>query len=44
MWLFSPQELDSYLAWNGFDIVHTFGSFEEEAFHDDSEKQIFFAS
>ena len=41
MRLFFPQELDSYLEWNGFNINHKFGSFEEEAFNDDSEKQIF---
>ena len=27
--------------WNGFKILHKFGSFEEEAFCDHSEKQIF---
>lgn len=41
MRLFFPQELDSYLKWNGFNINHKFGSFEEEAFNDNSEKQIF---
>lgn len=41
MRLFFPQELDSYLESNGFDIIHKFGCFEEEAFNDDSEKQIF---
>ncbi len=41
MRLFFPQELDSYLEWNGFTIIHKFGSFEEEAFNDNSEKQIF---
>ena len=41
MRLFFPQELDSYLEWNGFKIIHKFGSFDEEAFCDDSEKQIF---
>ena len=40
MRLFFPQELNSYLEWNGFTIVHKFGSFEEEAFNDTSEKQI----
>ena len=30
MRMFYPQELDSYLEWNGFDIIHKFGSFEEE--------------
>ncbi|MFD0861553.1 class I SAM-dependent methyltransferase [Sungkyunkwania multivorans] len=41
MRLFFPQELDSYLKWNGFDIIHKFGNFDEEAFSDTSEKQIF---
>ena len=41
MRLFFPQELDAYLQWNGFRIVHKFGGFGEEAFRDDSEKQIF---
>jgi ubiquinone/menaquinone biosynthesis C-methylase UbiE len=41
MRLFYPQELDSYLERNGFNIIHKFGSFEEEAFNDHSEKQIF---
>jgi SAM-dependent methyltransferase len=41
MRLFFPQELDSYLKWNGFKIIHKFGSFEEKIFNDNSEKQIF---
>ena len=41
MRLFFPQELDAYLAQNGFTITHKFGSFEEAAFSDHSEKQIF---
>lgn len=41
MRMFFPQELDSYLKWTGFNIIHKFGSFEEEAFNDNSEKQIF---
>ncbi|WP_430409002.1 class I SAM-dependent methyltransferase [Kordia sp.] len=41
MRLFFPQELDSYLTWNDFNIIHKFGSFNEEAFTDTSEKQIF---
>lgn len=41
MRLFFPQELDSYLEWNGFNILHKFGGFENEAFNDNSEKQIF---
>lgn len=41
MRLYYPQELDTYLKWNGFTIVQKFGSFEEEVFSDHSEKQIF---
>ena len=41
MRVFFPQELDSYLEWIGFNIIHKFGGFEEEAFNDNSEKQIF---
>lgn len=41
MRLFFPQELDSYLKWAGFNIIHKFGSFEEEVFNDNSEKQVF---
>ena len=41
MRMFFPQELDSYLHHAGFQIVHKFGSFEEETFNDASEKQIF---
>lgn len=41
MRLFFPQELDSYLEWNGFKIMHKFGSFEEDAFEDHSAKQLF---
>ena len=41
MRMFFPQELDSYLERAGFDIIHKFGSFEEEAFNDNSEKQIY---
>lgn len=41
MRLFFPQELDSYLERGGFNIIHKFGGFEEEAFSDNSEKQIY---
>lgn len=41
MRLFFPQELDSYLEWAGFNILHKFGGFEEEVFSDNSEKQIY---
>ncbi len=41
MRMFFPQELDSYLELNGFNIIHKFGGFEEEVFENKSEKQIF---
>lgn len=41
MRMYFPQELDSYLKWFGFEIIHKFGSFEEEPFIDRSEKQIY---
>ena len=41
MRMFFPQELDFYLKWSGFNIIHKFGSFDEDAFHDNSDKQIF---
>ena len=41
MRMYYPQELNSYLEQNGFTIIHKFGSFGEESFNDDSEKQIF---
>lgn len=44
MRLFFPQELDSYLERAGFQVIHKFGSFEEEVFDDHSEKQIYVMS
>lgn len=41
MRMFFPQELDSYLEYSGFNILHKYGGFEEEAFNDNSEKQVF---
>lgn len=41
MRMFFPQELDSYLEWTGFSVIHKFGDFEEDAFNDNSEKQIY---
>ena len=41
MRLYFPQELDSYLKWNGFNIIKKFGSFDEDQFNNASEKQIF---
>lgn len=40
MRLFFPQELDAYLQWHGYTIKHKFGSFKEERFNENSEKQI----
>lgn len=41
MRLFFPQELDSYFKQAGFNVIHKFGDFTEEAFNNDSEKQIY---
>lgn len=41
MRMYFPQELDTYLKWSGFTILHKFGNFDEEKFNDKSEKQIF---
>ncbi|WP_411893701.1 class I SAM-dependent methyltransferase [Winogradskyella sp. A2] len=41
MRMFFPQELNSYIERCGFNIIHKFGSFEEEQFNDNSDKQIF---
>lgn len=41
MRMYFPQELDAYLNWSGFTILHKFGNFEEKEFNDTSEKQIF---
>ncbi|WP_396172395.1 hypothetical protein [Flavobacterium sp.] len=41
MQLYFPQELDAYLRWNNFTILHKFGSFDEEEFTDHFEKQVF---
>lgn len=38
---FFPQELDAYLKWSGFDIIHKFGDFGEEAFSGTSARQVF---
>lgn len=40
MRMFFPQELDAYLNMHGFEIIHKFGGFKEEAFEDKSQKQI----
>lgn len=39
--LFFPKELDAYLDFHGFEVIHKFGGFEEEIFEDRSGKQIF---
>ena len=44
MRMYFPQELDFYLECSGFNIIHKFGSFEEDDFSDDSEKQIYVLS
>lgn len=41
MRLFFPLELDTYLTSQDFTILHKFGSFEEDAFNNHSEKQLF---
>ncbi|MEL6483561.1 MAG: class I SAM-dependent methyltransferase [Bacteroidota bacterium] len=41
MRMFYPQELNAYVKASGFTILEKFGSFEEEAFLDQSDKQIF---
>lgn len=41
MRMYFPQELDTYLRWHGFTILHKFGSFDGECFDSDSEKQLF---
>jgi ubiquinone/menaquinone biosynthesis C-methylase UbiE len=41
MRLFFPPELDAYVQWIGFNIINKFGIFEEDAFNDNSDKQIF---
>lgn len=44
MRMFFPQELDFYLKCSGFNIIHKFGSFKEDDFCNDSEKQIYVLS
>jgi SAM-dependent methyltransferase len=41
MRMYFPQELDTYLKYSGFTILHKFGNFDEDAFDDNAEKQIF---
>ena len=44
MRMYFPQELDFYLECSGFNIIHKFGSFDEDDFCNDSEKQIYVLS
>ena len=41
MRMFYPNELNAYLKWMGFNIIHKFGGFDEQPFNNDSEKQVF---
>ena len=41
MRMYYPQELNTCLAFSGFDIIHKFGTFEEAPFSNQSDKQIF---
>ncbi|NRB49525.1 MAG: methyltransferase domain-containing protein [Saprospiraceae bacterium] len=41
MRMYFPQELVAHLRWNGFEVMHKFGDFQEEPFGDGSAKQIF---
>ena len=41
MRMFFPKELDAYLEWQGFKVLHKFGDFQEQPFTDSSAKQIF---
>jgi hypothetical protein len=40
MRLFFPQEIDALLNYNGFEIEHKFGDFEERPFGNESPKQL----
>ena len=40
MRMYFPQELDTYLKWSGFSILHKFGNFDQEQFNNHSEKQL----
>lgn len=41
MRMYFPQEIIAHLKFNGFEILHQFGSFDEDLLTDFSEKQIF---
>ena len=41
MRMYFPKELDFYLEMKGFKIVEKYGDFQEGAFNDDSDKQIY---
>jgi len=38
---FFPLELEALLAYNGWEVLHMFGSFDEERFHSKSSKMIY---
>ncbi len=40
MRMFFPKELDAYLEFYGFEVVHKFGGFEEQVFENRSGKQV----
>jgi hypothetical protein len=40
MHMYFPQELDALLHYNGFDILHKWGSYEREPFGPDSQQQV----
>ncbi len=41
MRMYFPQELDTYLKFSGFNILHKYGNFDKDKFENTSEKQIF---
>ena len=41
---FFPQEMDSILQYNGFQIISKYGDFDKNAFGNESSKQIFICS
>jgi SAM-dependent methyltransferase len=40
MRMYFPKELDTYLQWCGFEIIHKYGDFDEKEFENTSDKQI----
>jgi ubiquinone/menaquinone biosynthesis C-methylase UbiE len=39
--VFFPQEIDAHLYYNGFEIIHKYGDYDESPFLSESRKQIF---